>query len=443
MKSSVSLRIDKYLDGGVIENGAIVQVRAINDRGGSELVQRLAVNVSSRDSDARRIELEPGTYEVSAVLPSGEVVSQSLDLKDVAQDVVLRGGRSPHEWLSWQQWSGNVGEAAPKRQLEAAFSTASSGIGDALDRITARLWSVPNGHGDDPLWPRLSEAFATLEPGKSVAPSLFADWSSTAAALPLERSEPYLAVRLPDHPAGNGRSYLHVDDGRTGVLCPMPWPWQQVNESGNAVVEVVIAIDEELIGAGLEAGSKDAQPVWSARPNVRDQRLGGLLAYFTAGEVGIARELMLEPARFMLHQKMNNPYAAAAGAYILSGLWIQNSAQGEGSPNWLGWVDNLTHYFPWLPDGAIVKGWLALRMRDQDPRIDEAREALLDAERRGIPYYSMGVRRLVDGLLLVSAEMQRRGIEDPQVADALRRARQLAWQVDPRQPFTCVRLHSQ
>src|SRR5436305_119416 len=56
------------------------------------------------------VDLEPGTYLIDAVLPSGDIDSQTFavgESRDPVQ-VWLRGGYSPHEWLSWQHLMGNV-----------------------------------------------------------------------------------------------------------------------------------------------------------------------------------------------------------------------------------------------------------------------------------------------------------------------------------------------
>ena len=56
--------------------------------------------------------------------------------------------------------------------------------------------------------------------------------------------------------------------------------------------------------------------------------------------------------------KSDNPFAAAAGAYVLI-----STQEGPDKQTWHSWVKNLMDWYPWLPDGAIQYG--RLRIRDQ------------------------------------------------------------------------------
>src|SRR5215212_9928596 len=114
MSERVEVRIQKQLDGESIDNGAIVEVRAVGEKGRSRFVQRVGVPVGENPARARGLDLEPGRYEFSATLPSGSIVSQIVDVGATPGPVhvALDAGASPHEWLAWQQWSGNASEQA-------------------------------------------------------------------------------------------------------------------------------------------------------------------------------------------------------------------------------------------------------------------------------------------------------------------------------------------
>src|SRR5688500_16315355 len=107
MTERVQVRIQKQLDGESIDNGAIVEVRAIGEKGRSRFLERVGVPVGDDPARARALDLEPGRYEFSATLPSGSVVSQTVEVGATPGPlyVALDAGASPHEWLSWQQWS--------------------------------------------------------------------------------------------------------------------------------------------------------------------------------------------------------------------------------------------------------------------------------------------------------------------------------------------------
>jgi hypothetical protein len=426
MKPQLNLRIHKFLDGESIESGAIVQVRSMADVGSAPMLHRVDVPVGDDATRHRKLTVEPGRYEVSAVLPSGEFVSRVVDVgeDDENVDAALDAGTSPHEWLSWQQWSGNI--ADPHSRQSAPVLAAQPTPADITFIRVPASGAAPR----EPLWTALADALAELQPAHSIAPDSITPPSASTGFVDVMHDPAYVAVRLPRGVGGGPeRAYLFVTLHGQTMLCAMPWPWPQSDHSGEALVETVIAEEMDPLDG----------PSWSARTIVRDHRVASLLSYFSSGEQRTARELVA-PARGLLFGKQMNSLAATAGAYILVGEWIDESTRGTMKHDWMDWVRNLSSWFPWIPDGAILEGWLALRMRGREPNIEQARAALLEAERRGIPLYSAGVRRLVDGLMLIAGTRTRTDTPDPELHAALTRVRQLAWQIDPGQPFTCVRL---
>lgn len=446
MSQNIRLRVDKGLEGETLENGALVEIRAVEPGGRSRLVEKVPVPVGPSSSHYRSIDLAPGRYELTAFMPSGELLSQTLDLLEQPgdMDVVLRGEPSPREWLSWQHLLGNVPGRTDFNLLRTATrsavfkgneSYAVPGEPAGLGELAAKLWLVPPAPLD-PVWSRLDAGLAQLAPGKPLDPAQLFPPDAEERDVPLLSDPPYAVARL-DRAVhvGDRRAYLVCSRGSEAILGAMPYPWFQSDGNGEALVEAAIAIDEE----GLESGSVE-KPGWSVRTGVRDRQLGSVLSYLSSGDAVSAREL-LQPARELLFEKMVNPVAAAGGGYVLVDEWVRGSSQAGSDSRWHSWIDNLSWY-PWFPDGAILQGWLALRRRDQAPDLAKARSALLAAERRGIPLYTAGVRRLSDGLMLLAGEARRNGLPDPEVDAATARVRRLAWQVDPRQPFTCVRLMS-
>lgn len=438
--SSVRLRVDKFLEGETVENGALVEIRALDPGGRSRLVEKVPVPVGQQSNFYRAVDLSPGRYELTAHMPSGELLTKTVDLAEQPgyTDVVLRGAQSPHEWLSWQHLFGNV---PGRRDFESVVSKGfgsyvTFGTSDTPAALAAKLWLVPWAPADL-VWSRLHPRLAQLAPEAPCDPAELFPPGAEERDVPLLRDPPYAIARLErGFPAGNRRAYLVVRQGSEAILCAMPYPWQQSDGSGEALVEATIAIDEE----GLESSSID-EGGWSVRPGVRDRYVGSVLSYFSAGDAQSAAEL-IRPARELLFEKVTNPIAAAGGGYVLVDEWVRGSSQSGSDSRWHSWIDNLSNWFPWLPDGAILQGWLALRRRDQAPDLEKARKALLQAEHRGIPFYTAGVRRLSDGLMLLANEARRNGAPDLVLDEALARVRRLAWQVDPRQVFTCVRLFS-
>jgi hypothetical protein len=453
MSQNVRLRVDKYLEGETLENGALVEIRALEPSGRSRLIKKVPVPVGGSSNSYHSVDLAPGRYELTAYMPSGELLSQTLDLAEQPGyvDVVLRGEHSPHEWLSWQHLLGNV---VGRKVLNQPISTRSTvfkapggysyavpGETEENPEITATLWLVPSAPLD-PAWSRLDSWLAQLVPGKPLDPAQLFPPDAEARGVQIINDPPYAVARLDlGVHVGDRRAYLVCSRGSEAILCAMPYPWMQSDGSGEAQVEASIAIDVEGLESNLIENGLTEEPGWSVRPGVRDRQLGSVLSYLSSGEAASAREL-IQPARELLFEKTVNPMAAAGGGYVLVDEWVRDSSQAGSDSRWHSWIDNLANWFPWLPDGAILQGWLALRRRDQAPDLAKARSALLQAESRGIPLYMAGVRRLSDGLMLLANEARGNGLPDPEVDAAMARVRRLAWQVDPRQPFTCVRLMS-
>jgi hypothetical protein len=453
MKQEVRLRIGKFMDGDYLEAGAMVEVLAIEQNGRGRRIERVPVPVGEDPGRYRSVKLDPGRYEFEGFLPSGEIVSRTVDIQEtpVAQEIVLDGGSSPHESMAWQHLFGNVpGRRAPARRRVpqgrlGGVRYAAVSARDMLSpaRFEAEICTVPCiGQGEaETVSRRLGVWLEGLDPSTCPKDSRLFPPEAGRWRVQVKMKEGCGMIGSPsfDGIGQDVRVYVQVGDGRGhAILCTMPYPWEQTDGNGRAAVEAVVAEDE----GDLQSESGDTVPGWSVRPGVRDRRIGAVLSYFASGEAMVAREL-IEPARGMLFEKFANPIAAAGGGYVLLADWVRKSSAGrEGSvPPWFTWIDNLCKSFPWLPDGAILQGCLAL-WRSQPSPLGTARNALLEAERRGIPYYTAGVRQLCDGLLVLAGEARRRGRSDRELEDAVARVRRISWQVDPRQVFTCIRLHS-
>lgn len=127
-----------------------------------------------------------------------------------------------------------------------------------------------------------------------------------------------------------------------------------------------------------------------------------------------------------MFDKLENPLAATAGGYILV------AAGDPKKQGWHGWLDNLEGSFPTLPDAAVLRGSLLLRTARDQADIDKAREAFLRAFDRGIPYFSLGVSWLLDGLTVFS--------DDPGVRSRREKVQRVAKRLDLSQAFTVIRV---
>jgi hypothetical protein len=125
-----------------------------------------------------------------------------------------------------------------------------------------------------------------------------------------------------------------------------------------------------------------------------------------------------------LYDKRLNPFAAAAGGYVLARTFDRTF-----SPDWLAWTGNLMNWFPWLPDGAILHGWLQWK---QLGNAEIAQACFHKAVERGVPVFTEGLRMLSQGLAHLPADIRNSELTHGMLA----RARAYAIASDPRQVFT-------
>ncbi len=479
--SNLRLRIDKYLEGDESRPPKVfARIYPLSESGAkrtsSTSAKQAMVPISHLPAHATSIDLEPGRYYVEAVLPSGEILSDDVELSQPAQELVLRADDSPHEWLSWQHLVGNVQstayvprmESAPppsprrttgrkkgggrvstkgRRKKSAKRSRArgsSAGLEAASEAApSAPMMAPPELDLDRPI-AYLSHPHPPLvnhELGHLAWPWLanlpFSDPNALVHTLnenqiplevpPVTRDAAHAVFRvswsssyqgnvesLENRVAKASRCFAVVPRRSSVELVSLPIPWKVVETEREADIEVAIQEPAEPGGFCSSAVA-------------RDEELGTLLGYLSSGALPTARQ-MAETAKGMLYDKFVNPFAAAAGAYALVGTALQAIDK-----EWHGWVRNLMNSFPYIPDGAIQWGQLKIRMRRSPDDILEAKNAFKTAYKRGLPFYSMGMRWLLDGLESASRD-------DPEAEEMLRNVRRLAWRTHYQQAFTIIRL---
>lgn len=96
-------------------------------------------------------------------------------------------------------------------------------------------------------------------------------------------------------------------------------------------------------------------------------------------------------AEMLFQEKRRDAAAAAIGGYFL--LKIRDYERMHN------WANNLANWFGWMPDGCIIHAWQMINDGVNEPGDElRVRERLLEAQQRGIPLYTEGVRLLFDGL---------------------------------------------
>jgi hypothetical protein len=477
--SKLSLRIDKYLD---LEGGEAPQAIAriypldtpTDQNAPTATLRREPIPISHQSKDARAIDVGPGRYRVEVVLPSGEMLADDVRVDEGSDaKVVLKGTSSPHEWLGWQYLAGNVagssawaraketeGRAPGAKRSQAgatkrkkrpakkrakakpARAKAAGAAGSARGQPTGSWLDAKNFRSavlaastvkiDQPiLWfshptpDLLSESWLELSQRAVPATQLIADLNSGQVAFAVRpvTKDPVRAVFRLTHGTSTSssatplkstlpRDFVAVEFRDSLELLSLPAPWIVANSGREAVIEIVV----QRVPRAYEFGSSVV---------VRDEHLALLLAYLSTGGISQATEIA-ERAKDMLFGKMQNPLAAAAGAYALIGAETDTHAK-----DWHPWVENLMNWNPKLPDGAIQYATLLLRRgRSQS---SEACALLKQASKRGMPYYSLGLRWLLDGL-------ERFAMRDAEAEELARKVRAISSRMHQQSPFTILRL---
>ncbi|ARX80731.1 MULTISPECIES: hypothetical protein [Streptomyces] len=368
----------------------------------------------------------PGRYLVSATLPSGLVLTEdAVAVEGEETPVEFDMTNSPYETHSWQYLMGNIESdrvyhspaevplatsvasrsmvapaSAPRDaavHADADLTGLATWIGDASP--ASCTFASMLALGDNPRDEPVARQIARGEPLVLPEPDVRGE-----AVSPLYRFGPTGPVGAVGDPPGE-RQFLVVEAEESVRLVTLPLPW------GGSEVEVLVNLRQSPTGSAVAI-------------TVRDPAIGAGLAYMSLGALDMAAQLFTD-VEAMLYSKHQNPLAAAAGAYVLIG-----TDHTRGETYWDPWLERLADSFPWISDGAILR---AIRMlRRASPDLRRARDGLIEACDRGIPFYTLGLVWLVDGLSAFP--------DDPACVRRLDEVRRLSWQADMRQPFVILDL---
>lgn len=482
MTAELELRLDQPLTKSPTSTGAVVTVRQIATGKGvypkrpfetARLVESGQIGTT--------IEVPQGRYKLEARLPSGRVLREQATLANGTREVVqFTAGRSAHEWLGWQTISGNVAPAEiyheqlnnfTARDSDRGFTKAIS-RGPLVIRAPAgtasdhRLW-LPSDFSAGAITDRSgTEPETYFEPGTGI--SLPAAASGIELALPEPVSIPPLflsasarmdglEVKNPieiavDHQADPMVSLWTAHfDGET-----VNWPAPGDAETPPPRPIAIIAGERATLLAFLPTPwiGPDGQPAEiellhdlslandrSLRVSVLDGQRSALLNYLGASrmaEAAIAFDDRNLGERILLEMKAKrrNPLAAAAAAYV--GLSIPPGDKRRD--RWSPWLANLMNWFPAIPDGAILYARDRFERAKTDVDLKHALDALMGAFLRGPPYFTAGVRHLLDGLSLFAANAERYGADQDTVRAMHAQTADFALLTDPDQTFTVVKL---
>jgi hypothetical protein len=396
---------------------------------GNPSTRQVAVPLGWEASPAY-FDLPAGRYLVEASLPSGQVLSDDVEVRDDEDITVqLELTESPYESHVLQYVVGNVEPSVvyhspgsypvPRSQGSRGFASHDPLPGDADVAPRVDVAILPRGN-EGPLPIEKLNALRERQPIDAVrGVEDLVGRAGPATPMHPRYPEPHTPIfrldaqNMPGVPwHGHLYQYATATAPDNAYLLTVPWPWE---DSGGEMIpiEVLLNLRQSPTGSAVSVA-------------VRDPVVGGGLGYLAAGSLEKAA-VMFSDVESMLYGKVRNPLAAAAGGYVLIGT------ESSGEPQrWDSWLGNLREWFPQLSDGAILWGARRLRTAREQSHMDEARSALLEGYQRGLPVYTLGLTWLIDGLSAFP--------EDPVCAAALQQVRQLCWRVDMREPFVILRL---
>lgn len=362
------------------------------------------------------VTVRPGLYMARVFLPDGEMVMQQCNLEGESDSAPLRLARAAPEVLRTVSGIEIFGGAVLSKGVLEAFGTG--GAGHSLP-TPAEVGESDEAGATDESEEAASQAGLgfVISDVESAAP-LELDFLAAGSPLDAELLAWRNALRVAA-PRAAGGLFLRLPDLPPGRRAPL----LRIAGPGIDARLLMLPGDCVAIGVSLERGERtDRAGVPQLRVVVRTRspQAESLLGLLTAGQFAGATDL----AKDLLYEKVDNPWAAAIGAYVLM--------RGGQLGRLRSWIERLDIDFPWLPDGTLLHAWTLLRLENESA-FDHSCALFLAAHQRGTPVYSQGLRLLLDGLKLAC---QRRP-DDDALAAALARVQEVASCAIWRSPLTC------
>lgn len=428
-KGTLLLRLERPSGFGDRVVAGVADLSLIGDNrrdvGKEERRHRVALTLNAGPDDGK-VELVPGLWQIDAVLASGEKIQdERMVAADETITVELPADRSPRETLEWQHLSGQVAGHevhATRRERQALpavpkwLRTSLDVSGFPSDAIASQGAGLETGLG--PVLPPISldEFAGTLTFDEFAGPSPVAKCSyygqANAAAMwqmlvdTLDAQPPAIPPGLsaigqeaqqvhdlyssflvpdgdlqstePEETVAERAHYWAIAEAPSGSsLLSLPVPWYDKDGSSRDVGILVRHVSDDSSLAEVA---------------VRDPDIAAMLGYLRNNRLTEAAFVAKDYERW-LWSKRRNPFAAAAGGYVL----LATQLGFENAP-WTDWIRNLNAWFPTIPDGAVLEGYMCLNGPKPLRDFERAAECFQSAFERGIPHYTIGLSWLRSGL---------------------------------------------
>jgi kumamolisin len=357
----------------------------------------------------------PGTYLVRATLPSGEVLADTVAVesgKDV-KAVFKSKRRSLREGLSWAYY---LQKPPPEvLAIRSCFTTSDSILWrEKFYDLQKQEAIIADPAQKFALKKQIEEARDKIRELVTPEQPKITFWAHDSSGWKvINENDRSIFNHVQYEEGGSLEGALLINIGFKEIDLWREFPaqiWLQASTSAGSVfaslptvahLHVLIAAnDDERSNLPFRVQSSSGSPA-----------VDSLVSFLNSGDFESARAIgspWAQRAEKMLFRKLDDPMAAVVGGYFL--LQAGKVARLHDK-----WTANLAKWFEWLPDGAIIRA--CYLMTKPQPDVIATRKLLLEAVRRGLPYYTIGLRLLQNGLKL----LLQRSAEDSEVAAALTR----------------------
>lgn len=370
-------------------------------------------------------------------LVSNEVIgySRKAPPSDTVRAVRSSEGADRSRWKTVKFAKPSMGQRPERRRLDSFVETFASKVVSERDghRGIAKLQSSAGSFRADGRQAGVLDFDAALvgsvraaKPTKlyGSGDDLHAAWRQPLSTKPKHGAREECTDRL------FALSYEAIDKAEPLQVACVPARWRTMSKTP-AQLSVQYVSDR----------SKDEGRRGRVVVNVEDQKFKALLQFMQTGDLASSVSLLRE-AELALYRKFTNPYAAAAGGYVLT-----HAGYHYWQPDWGHWLHNLASHFPALPDGHILLSNLILQGPEEAKlQLDGysrrhgwhlALESVLEAVRRGPPLYRFGIRMLLSNMAILNHLVDAKHPDRRRLDTAVDYVRNLSVRVDRHQPF-CV-----
>lgn len=315
----------------------------------------------ARARSSQTIDLPAGEYYVTTRLPAGQQITRSADLRAVeAHELALEPDPEDawdHEWDEERHF---LDRARPPRQRgegERASLRAAAAV------IPADLALEASADAPAP-----QAAGVTGQAAPSDGPPSLRVFSGNLLQDQRQLEPPEAVLQLQQFEAGS-IVYFKVQAPRLVVV--------QLLEAGAPALNLVVPPEARLAVSRRPTMESGTTGVYKMEAFTRNSVANLQLRYCRQGAYQRAADAAASER--LLHDKIEDPVAAAVGAYSLLRIGDLDRLHE--------WTENLRQWFGWLPDGSAIRGEHLARLG----RHADALAAFAELPARGLPVVADGL----------------------------------------------------